>query len=623
MANLTSNESFTTKIKGTVGNILTGKKIILYNSRFITEKISISNIDYVINLIKESNYYFEIERKEVSDNYKYNRLDSGNKLVNLGFDTIVYLSLEDLPIGFTEFNRVQGLLSDELIIKVDISQELSNNDITSSEKIELFNNSLSQIIEYSSSIKSLISNKPYGYTSAKRINEDISTRGDIYPKYTNHVSELNKQPKDNILLTNGFCNISGLHKLDLVKEMLVADNFENHQLGYYRGEIVLYLWNNVTEENKNITYSVYSLSRRDKFKNPICYTNTSNNKRIIQNPEKGEIVNTKTETSRSKTFTGVDRDGNIVTYTGQVKTTTTTKEKKSYEKILYASSKFLLISVKVETTKNSLQYGKKPNGQWTNSEDIITISDRIVSKTIKEVNEVFNFEQLLWVNIENTFIPTMDIWKTSGTIYEIPEILSKKRIVDLFPEVLNLHINIHTYNENIFILKRIGEWFVFEMRDQELFIFTNITKTVYISKKYDIDAIPINNDILLLKTESKDKTILNYFTESGIFYSENAIKSIFENTYLGNNEVQLVESEYNNLTTYTIQSQTEIIPEYLDNKINYEEKKIIVETVGDNLINSYTLGFKRNIMNKITIPNIIGSLNGLVYEKEGNLIRYF
>ena len=249
-----------------------------------------------------------------------------------------------------------------------------------------------------------------------------------------------------------------------------------------------------------------------------------------------------------------------------------------------------------------------------------------VRQTKSEIKEIFNFELQSWVDIDESFTYTMDIWKTSSTIYEIPEILSKTRFIGLFPNILNTNLNIHTYNENISLLKIVGEWFVLELERLDLLIFTNITKTVYISKTDDKDAIPINNDILLLKTKTDDNIVLNYFFGDGVFYSENAIKSIYNIEYIGNDNIELIEEKVlcnGRVETCYIKSEKEIIPNHLNNKDNYESGKIISEIVGDNIIESYTLGFKRNVMNKTTIPNIIGSLCGLIYEKEDNLIRYF
>lgn len=624
MAMSMNNEHFTTKIKGTVGNILTSPKIILYNSRFITERISISNIDFVVSLIKSSDYYREIIKTE--DTFIYNRLDIGNKLVDIGFDTIVYISTENLPVGFTEFNKIFGLLSNELNINVSINSDEIEKDNNSPINIDIFNNSLSQIIEYSSSIKSLISNESYGFTSAKKINEDIKTRKDIYPRYINHINGLEKQPKSNILLSNGFCNLSGLYRLDLIKEMLVTDNFENYQLGYYKGEIVLYMWNNFNG-NDDIVYSIYSLSRKDRFGKPMCYTNTSTNKGYIRkNPQEDSTADNKITTSRSKAYTGKNKNGEIVNMVGQVRTETTVKIKKNYKKILYTSGKFLSVLVDIITTTTINSYGKEKGASWEDKNRRIYLVENETKQTKSETKEIYNFESQNWVNIDESFTYTMDIWKTSSTIHEIPEILSKARFINLFPNILNTNLNIHTYNENISLLKIVGEWFVLELERLDLLIFTNITKTVYISKTDDKDAIPINNDILLLKTKTDDNIVLNYFVGDGVFYSENAIKSIYNIEYIGNDNIELIKEKVlcnGRVETCYINSEKEIIPDHLNNKDNYESGKIISEIVGDNIIESYTLGFKRNVMNKTTIPNIIGSLCGLIYEKEDNLIRYF
>lgn len=545
-----NKKAYTTKMKGSIGNIITGTEIIVYNSLFVADKISIINLDTVTRLVKSSEYYALLTRGKLDENYNYDRLSVSNKLSSVGFDTIIYLC-QGSPTGYTEFITPQGLLTETLRINVNFTVNTTLVDGSDS-TLNIFSNDLSQIIEYGRSTKNLISDKLEGYTDLKKIRKEIDSREDVYSRFTNRISEINKHENDNIYLNNGFCNLSGLYNLDLIKEMIIPENFDYYQFGYYRGEIVLYSWNNLKDET--IEYSIASLSRKDKFNNQIYYTNTSSKKSILRGDDKIKL-----------------------------------------EKILCAAGKF--ISVLVSSVEND-------------------------GKTVKQ-RKVFDFVDQKWVNLdsENYLI---DLWRVNSIIYEMPKTLSKSRVINLYPEILNVKLDIKNYNETIFLEKKIDDWFVLRQETSygNFLIYTNLTKTIYLSEEKDKTIIPINNEILLLKDENS--TILTYFVEPGTYYSEYAIKLKYNSnsSYRNNKDVTLREEIIDDIPRFIIEGKD--IPEIYDNTNNYKNKNIIVDFIGDNLENSYSLGFKRNIVgDSFTVPNIIGSVSGLVYCKEGNTIRYF
>ena len=264
-------DKYKTYVQGTIGELENCYRIVLYKSdysnkasldRLSNGSIDVTNIKNSITLDKTNNYF------------SYNKINLPN-----GFNTIIYLNQFGNPIGYSEFINTQGIIPEK--IKIFLSFEVSAK-LGNPLDINIVYN-LSEISKstLNNKTKKLFSDKLYGFTSAQKIIKELNNSTDIYPRYTRQVSELLKQPHENIFLDFGICNSLGIYRLNLVREMTIAEDLKNHQLGYYRGEIVLYSWKK-DEISGIFKYTIHSMSRKNKFGNPICYTNTTEGTKDIK-----------------------------------------------------------------------------------------------------------------------------------------------------------------------------------------------------------------------------------------------------------------------------------------------------------------------------------------------------
>lgn len=268
MATSDNNYSgYSTYILGTTKNILRCLGILVYNKSQLppgTDKISLYNIDQVYKKVLQSEKYVRIERKDSYSTFDY---ISGNGVIN-GFDTIIYLNNSDnSPTGYTEFLNKQGEGR-------NVSISLAFNSVISGDLTIDLSNSLTQLKNNSTVNKNFTGKDLFHYPSVYDIKEDVDNCLWNSPDYTTNLSSVIKSPNiKNIFLTYGVLRgDSDLIKLDLSKDIIVDPyefGFTNYQFGYYSGDIVVYLW-------KDLNYTIYSLTKRNRFENPISYIKSNN-----------------------------------------------------------------------------------------------------------------------------------------------------------------------------------------------------------------------------------------------------------------------------------------------------------------------------------------------------------
>lgn len=269
------NKGYNTYILGTSNNASTSLEILLYNKSDWygvnkLPKLSLYNLSQVYSQITSSKdkKYLILNRDGIEDPFKYG-LKNG-KIT--GFSVIIYIStVENSPIGYTEFLNTQGI-NNNIDIYISFSSNISNII-----NIELIN-SLSQLRNNTNVGKNFISDENlYNYVSKKTVLDEIS-RIDPYPRYTSHVYNLINNKETNILLSNGVISNNGFYKIILNSGVNIdpyLNLFENHQLGVYGRDIVLYSWSG----NK---FSIYSLLKRTKFGNPVVYTTDNVDYNILE-----------------------------------------------------------------------------------------------------------------------------------------------------------------------------------------------------------------------------------------------------------------------------------------------------------------------------------------------------
>ena len=261
---------YNTYILGSTKNVLDSLGIILYNKSDFNDidKISLYNIDLVFDKVINSNKYLRLNRESSNEFFLYSHLNSSIK----GFNVIIYLSnSNNSPIGYTEFLSIQGSERD-INLYLDFVSDISDGG-----RINILN-SLSTLKNTISISKDFTTSDLFNYPSSKEVLDNLENSVDIYPRYTTHLSSIKKNTiNDNIFLDYGILNKDNFYKLTVSKKININPfelDFNNYQFGYYRNDIVIYSW-------IDRKYSIYSLIKKDKFKNPITYTDTPTGYREI------------------------------------------------------------------------------------------------------------------------------------------------------------------------------------------------------------------------------------------------------------------------------------------------------------------------------------------------------
>lgn len=254
----TENNKSSTFVSGSIEDLNSCNKIILYRSDSFS-RINITNMNSIIELLVNTGNYLILNRED--EDFIYNKIDTNNNIRYSGFNIIIYLNHLDIPIGYTEFNTVQGLIPTTVIIKT----AFSTSEIENEEEDTIVLNSLSDTIkEYVSLTDKLISNQSF-VTKKEILGKEKRTN----IRYTNSISDIVRDPQKVIYTPRGILTSNGFKKLNLITEMDLTGDEKYFQLGYYNGEIVIYLWNDT-----DIT--IKSLSRKDLFGNNIIYLHKHN-----------------------------------------------------------------------------------------------------------------------------------------------------------------------------------------------------------------------------------------------------------------------------------------------------------------------------------------------------------
>lgn len=513
---------YNTYVLGTANSILNCLNIVVYDKYKLpenTEKLSLYNIDSVYQVAISSGICTTLTRLKSTEVFNY-------YTDGLGFNTIIYLSNSDgSPIGYTEFLSIQGK---DRNINISLS---FNSEITGGFTVELAN-SLSQLRNNTTVKKNFIGDELFEYPSSKKIIDDLNDISLRNPDYTTHLSSVLHSNNKNIYLRNGILNGTSLIKLDFSFNVNINPfgyNFNNYQFGYYRTDIVIYSW-------KDSDVSIYSITKRNRFGNPISYINSS----------KGYITIPKYTTDKDQT-------------------------------ILYFSGKYVILEI-AGSSSNKV---------------------------------IYDLEKKSWITKYSDFI--VDPLDINSNIIELPKVLNYNNISRYLPKISNIFLNIKEYSNtnSISITKKIGDWIVIERKRDNLVLYSNMNKTLYLSKEET--PIIINNKLIMIHTIDNNLG-LDYYTiynSSGeTFYSERA-RVIIETTST-ENEIytpKLELSEDLGILFCTGGKNDEKYRQY------YKTSKIIIVQSSESLTTSYFSQFRRNNLpsDSLKIPNIIGSIGGLLY----------
>lgn len=244
---MATSTKYTNYILGSVRQISECKSIVLYGKSKYSTRISLYNLEsfYLENLQgSDTAIHARLTRDSISEDFKY------TKNLNNGFDVIVYISdSTNLPIGYTEFNNLQGIG-----IFMDISVDLDRT--TEQEEADEL------ILDFTISDKSSLGKSMADYVKT----------GDLMSKvwrnqYTTSTSRTETDPKSAAFLRSSVVKRAGTWNLGIARNVQ-ADPYEvgftKHDVCFYRGDIVLVSWNDEK-------YGVISLLRKNAYSLPYTY----------------------------------------------------------------------------------------------------------------------------------------------------------------------------------------------------------------------------------------------------------------------------------------------------------------------------------------------------------------
>ena len=519
MATSTNYLGYNTYILGTTKNILGCLGIIVYNRSQLPsdiEKLSLYNINIVYQEVIASDNYLRINRLTSDEPFEYYYR---NERVN-GFDTIIYLSNSDnTPTGYTEFINSQGV---DRNINISLA---FNTTVSGGLTIEL-TNSLLQLRNNPTITKNFIGEDLDQYPSSKSVMEEINKVTEIYnkPKYTTHISQYIKDQTNSIFL--GFETViegRNLVKLDLSKNIVVDPyniGFTNYQLGYYKGDIAIYLW-------KDLNYTIYSITKRNRFGNPISYINSGVGYITIPEYPTTETVN--------------------------------------QQKISYFAGKYIV--VKIEGSKNTTQIFDIENQGWVNN----LSSTNFFLDQMDAKNKIVELPNILSYNNILNYIPEIsNIYLNLEEYARTSTIVIKKKIKNWY--VINNSRNrlkIYTNISKTLYCSEEEEPII--INDQVIMIRTRITNEETGETTLDYYSIYYNNFRTYYTEKAREIVETGGKLELDVdlnimFYKGGTNESTYKN-YYNNGEIIVVNASDSFIDSYFARFRRNSLPEINTNSI--------------------------------------------------------
>ena len=219
---------------GPVNQVSNCLEIILFNSYSMPERISLYNLKnfYLKYLVGSSGEYVKLVRdnSEVAFEYK--------KSLEKGFDILVFISpISNSPIGYSEFVNVQGV-DVSLGITINITRTLKG-------ELELI---LKNQLTGKDLAKVYLGDELYNYVPRKKI---------VERNYRNlFTSDIKRLESDRFGFDVGSSWVSTIKefwKIDLRKNIIISEEYENYNICFYDGDLVLATW-------EGVDYSLYFLT---------------------------------------------------------------------------------------------------------------------------------------------------------------------------------------------------------------------------------------------------------------------------------------------------------------------------------------------------------------------------
>lgn len=245
-----SNLGYTNFIIGSVKTITDSLQIILYSKSTFSTRISLYNLNsfYLTYLSgPDSTNHVRLSRSSNKEYFEY------NKNLENGFDVIVYISSSlNTPVGYTEFNNIQGI---GIYINIGLDFER-----TSDSRDTLYIDT-SVYTSGNSLVKNLGGNELDQYTRVQDLPKSYQN------PFTTSLSRVETDPYSYILSRDFIIGNGEFKRLGINKNINVDPyniGFTKHDICFYNGDLVVVSWNNTK-------YSVISLTRTNSFGLPVTY----------------------------------------------------------------------------------------------------------------------------------------------------------------------------------------------------------------------------------------------------------------------------------------------------------------------------------------------------------------
>ena len=453
-----------------------------------------NNSGELVYNVSEVNRSTDPSSKYYSDFIVSNRKD--NIVGPDGFNVIVYLcsngGFELVPIGFSTFLEPQGssvftesgkymIRKNYYVRNLHIYIGFDNQLLFDTEKLNLLDN-LSSTANLSK--RDLRGTENWNYASVSSAKEKV---GHVErPLYTNRIySTVSGRGQYIFSDTNSFIldrNNKVIEKTKLcINKNLHVDRFNNafgnYQLGFYKGDPALYVW------NIGNNYSIYSLARKNLVENTVMYTNPVNTGRLILNSSVYRLpsydINYK---SKIEFFSG-----------NLVQTAHTNNETGEVVRKVF--------NLDLQDNRDN-----DNNAGWMNFGEDLALLDPLDIK-----NQVRTTKKLIFATKEE----------------------AEKSI----PELTDIHFDLGRYSSecSINVEGKRGEWFIIGHPTIDIKILTNMTKTVLIRSSELGGVMFINNQVLIVKNSNPDRlSEITYtlFDSDGKFMTSGA--SDYLSTYYNN-----------------------------------------------------------------------------------------
>ena len=197
-------------------------------------------------------------------------------------------------------------------------------------------------------------------------------------------------------------------------------------------------------------------------------------------------------------------------------------------------------------------------------------------------------------------------------LIKFPKLLNYQTLVQYVPDIKNSFFDIENYSKSyqIKVIGKKGEWYILKQEraesNQNLLIYTNLTKSVVVSEINDNTPIVINNSVLMIDNND----YYSVYREDGIlYYSEQARKIIEGGTVEKNEDLGGIDFCYGTEND----KYTEL----------YKNRSIEIVWNDQSLADSYFSSFKRDVLKVNKVPKIVDCLSGLLfYLRDNKYLNY-